>query len=149
MGLLERFLVEDDSINQDMKPWDIFLIKNGLKCRHKSDANEPLEEYFEADELQGLRAFEQFGPMTPIDVFTRIMEKTPLTKGFIYKYWNIVIKDKKGFIIKPRPNESNKVIEKYNHSVAEERYKTTQSLEMINMVDFLKYIEEDNYERTD
>ena len=147
MGFLDGLLDNDTEVYQT-KAWDISLIKNGLRCTHKSGQVDA--EYFEADELRGIRAFEKFGPMSPLDVFSRLMEKTPLTKGFVYKFWDIVIKDKKGFIIRPRLTDSNQDIDHYNPLVLEERYKTTQSLEMIDMQDFLIYIEEaEDYERTD
>lgn len=130
----------------DSKPWDILVIRNGLKCVHQSkDENgKPFfEEYFESDELNGERAFEHLKAMTPIQVFTRLMLITPLTKGFVYNNWSIINNDKKGFIIKPRLTPENQGIEKYNGDVFYERYKTNESLNRINISSFIRYVEED------
>lgn len=120
-------------------PWHIKLIENGLRCVHESGN---FTEYFEADELAGINAFGNQNCLTPLNVFQRMMLKTPVTKGFIYRYWSLIRFEDKGFIIKPRLSEHSSDIEEYKDYVKEERYRTNESLREISMIDFLKYLEE-------
>lgn len=127
-------------INTDKKPWNILPIRNGLKCIHESGL---YQEYFEADELNGERAFSEYKPLTALQVFNRLMKITPYSKGFIYKNWNIVNKDSKGFVICPRLKKDNMDIEKYQDRSIYERYKSNESLDRFDMSHFLIYLEQD------
>lgn len=137
MSILEIF--KPEVATHDTAAWDIQLIRNGLKCTHRSGK---YNEYFEADELVGIEAFEGNQGLTPLQVFQRMMEKTPFTSGFVYKYWDIVLYEKKGCIIRPRLNNNIKDIDKYSNYIWEERYRTNESLRETEMLDFLNYIEE-------
>lgn len=139
--LLLNNLFSQDVVQNETGAWIIRLIRNGLKCDHISGK---YTEYFEADELAGMHAFDGQKGMTPLQVFQRMMEKTPFTRGFVYKNWDIIIHEKKGFIIKPRLIEENADIEKYKDYIGEERYRTNESLREVEMINFLQYIEEPN-----
>jgi hypothetical protein len=142
MTFLSSFIKEEISGNET-GAWIIRIIRNGLKCDHISSK---FTEYFEADELAGMNAFTGKDSMTPLQVFERMMHKTPHTKGFVYKNWDIIIHEEKGFIIRPRLNKDKVDIEKYKEYNNEERYKTNESLMEIEMINFLQYIEEPNEE---
>lgn len=142
MSFLSSLLKEDVTGNET-GAWIIRLIRNGLKCDHISGK---YTEYFEADELAGLHAFNGHKGMTPLQVFHRMMEKTPFTRGFVYKNWDIIIHEKKGFIIKPRLNEADTDMEQYKDYIGDERYRTNESLREVEMINFLQYIEEPSNE---
>jgi hypothetical protein len=143
MSFLSSILKEEVSGNET-GAWVIRIIRNGLKCDHISSK---YTEYFEADELAGMNAFRDKDSMTPLQVFKRMMDKTPHTKGFVYKGWDIIMHERKGFIIRPRLNKENIDIEKYKEYTQEERYRTNESLMELEMIAFLQYIEESLEER--
>lgn len=137
MSILDIFKPEIET--HDTAAWDIQLIQNGLKCTHRSGK---YTEYFEAAELAGVEAFEDKPGLTPLQVFQRMMEKTPFTSGFVYKYWDIVLYEKKGCIIRPRLSNNIKDIDNYSDYIWDERYRTNESLRETGMIDFLKYVGE-------
>lgn len=135
------FLVEDTANikAKEALPWEIIHINNGFKCEHKSGLYEDV--YFEADEINAENAFSDRSPMTPLSLFGHLKSKTPYTKGFIYKSWNIIEKSNRGFLIKLRTNDSNLGIQKNNDVSYLERYKTNESLSCCNINDFILYLE--------
>jgi hypothetical protein len=150
-------LKKKEQVETDTRGWQIYVIKEGLRCEHLSGK---YIEYFEFDELLGQGSFEGSEGMTPLDVFARMMYKTPYTRGFIYKRWNLLNHEGKGFIITPRLIDNKKVIEDHSSYVNysnnfeeeqdrnylidknEERYRTNESLKDIYMLAFLQIIEE-------
>lgn len=146
MNILKELFESTKVVESEIGPWNIKIMRNGLKCEHYIDDKLKYSEYFESDELQAVNAFEGIKAMTPLDVFERMMLKTPFTKGFIYSDWNIINNEGKGFIIKPRPIDNNIDIDKYKETVKQERYKTNESLREIEMIEFLQYIDEPVYE---
>jgi hypothetical protein len=139
--LIKKLFKKEEVSGNDTGAWIITTIKNGLKCEHIS---RKYVEYFEVDELAGINAFKKTLGMTPLQVFDRLLTKTPFTRGFVYKKWDIVIHEKKGFIIRLRV-DSNSEIEEFKKNNLYERYRTNESLQEIEMIQFLAYIEE-NYE---
>ena len=146
--MLLNSLFKDNSINTT-GCWIIYLIENGLKCEHISSLH---EEYFESDELMGTGSFaEKERGMTPLDVFQRMLEITPNSKGFVYKTWDLINHKQQGFIIRPRVTCSNgrNDIEIYKRNLKYERYRTNQSLRDIEIVNFLEYLEEGSHDKNE
>lgn len=145
LGLLIQKIInlftEEPKINLELEsmPWEIIHIENGLKCHHESGLYEDL--YMEADEIDGENAFSEFQAITPIQLFNKLKSVTPKTKGFIYKKWNIIDKEGRGFLIKPRLKGSNIDIQERKDMSDLERYKTNESLNRCDMSDFILYLE--------
>jgi hypothetical protein len=132
--------------NNDTSCWYIHLIDSGLRCNHKSGNH---TEYFERDQLEATGSFSERKPLTPLEVFSQMMLKTPRTEGFSFKSWNIVNHEGKGFVVRKRVNLSSKDVEiEHRRSLETERYFTNETLESIDIMSFLQQITETYYGKT-